>query len=143
LSSAKVLFDKNSRYFDSAGYLSHLGIELVLKAMILNSSNEFPNEHSLAKLSTLIERSKLKLNYEKNHEHTLKMLDDFNELRYPNTLNQIEIGDDDWESIENLFEFLILKLPPEIQQMIKDINHTEKGNRLLLMQERAFNKKER
>lgn len=132
LASAKVLFEKNYRCFDSAGYLSHLGIELILKTILLNKSDEFPNEHSLSNLSKLIEEQKVKLNYTEAHENTLRQLDDFYELRYPKILNPIEIGDDDWKSIENLFEFLILKLPQEIQQMIKEINEAEKGNRILL-----------
>jgi HEPN domain-containing protein len=56
LGSAKLLFDRSPRCFDSAGYLCHLGIELVLKAMLLNICNEFPNDHSLTKLSELIEK---------------------------------------------------------------------------------------
>lgn len=58
--SAKVLFDKNPRCYDSAGYLCHLGIELVLKTKILFLSDEFPNEHSQTKLNTQIENQNKK-----------------------------------------------------------------------------------
>lgn len=138
LASAKVLFDTNGRCFDSAGYLSHLGIELVLKAILLNHCNEFPNEHSLAKLSNLIVKSGVNLNYTNGHEETLKTLDGFYELRYPKPINPIEIGDDDWSDIEALFEHLIFILPDEIQQNLKQMNHTEKGNRILMRKKKSI-----
>jgi HEPN domain-containing protein len=84
LESAKMLFDRHFRCFDSAGYLCHLGIELVLKAILLNICNEFPNEHYLSKLSGLNAKQCVKVNYERKHSDTIKMLDNFNELRYPN-----------------------------------------------------------
>lgn len=138
LASAKILFVKNHRCFDSAGYLSHLGIELVLKAMLLNCGNEFPNEHSLANLSNLIEKQGVKLNYTKDHEEILKTLDGFYELRYPKALNPIEIGDDDLAKIETFFEYLILMLPDEIQQYLKQVNYSEKGNRILMKKKKSF-----
>ena len=36
LASAKVLFERSPDCYDSAGYLSHLGIELTLKALLLH-----------------------------------------------------------------------------------------------------------
>jgi len=81
LASAKILFEANPRCFDSAGYLSHLGIELILKAILLNGRNEFPNEHSLVELSNSIETYGAKFNYTNEHKETLEVLDGFNELR--------------------------------------------------------------
>lgn len=121
LAAAKILFDENHRCFDSAGYLIHLGIELVLKAILLNSNNEFPNEHSLAELSNLIGKEGVKLNYTNNQEETLKTLDSFNELRYPKASIPIEIGTDDWTKIKAFFEHLIFMLPDEIQQDLRQI----------------------
>ena len=36
MASARVLFQKSFDCYDSAGYLSHLGIELLLKAFLLH-----------------------------------------------------------------------------------------------------------
>ncbi len=47
LKSARVLFEKHYDLYDSAGYLSHLGIEMILKAMLLNRKGEFPGVHKL------------------------------------------------------------------------------------------------
>jgi len=138
LASAKILFEANARCFDSAGYLSHLGIELILKAILLNGRNEFPNGHSLPKLSNLIEMYGVKLNYTNEHEKTLQVLDGLYELRYPKTLNPIEIGDDDWSNIEGLYKHLISKLPDQIQQDLRQIEHTEKGNRILMRRKKGI-----
>jgi hypothetical protein len=132
IGSAKVLFDRNPRCFDSAGYLYHLGIELVLKAMLLNKCDNFPDEHSLVKLSKFIEKQGVKMNYGKNHFGTITMLDKFNELRYPSPSNPIEIGDDDLRRAEELFGFLFYMLPGQIQGELKHIDHSRKGNRILM-----------
>jgi HEPN domain-containing protein len=132
LGSAKVLFDRSPRCYDSAGYLCHLGIELVLKAIILNKCNEFPNEHSLVELSKLIERQSVKLNYGTDHKNTISMLDGFYELRYPKPSNPIEIGDDGWGRIKSLLHFLILMLPEEIKDELNEMDHSKKGNRILM-----------
>jgi len=137
LGSAKVLFGKNPRCFDSAGYLCHLGIELVLKTILLNICNEFPNEHSLSELSKLIEKHGLKINYGKQHLHTVMMLDGFYELRYPNPSNPIEIGNDVLERIENLFDFLYVRLPKRIQDELKQLDHSHKGNRVLMKRRKS------
>lgn len=138
LASAKILFEANHRCFDSAGYISHLGIELVLKAILLSHSNGFPNEHSLAKLSDLIVKNGVKLNYTRGHEEILKTLDGFYELRYPKPVNPIEVGDDDWSNIEALFEHLIFILPDEVQQNLRQMNHTEKANRILMRKKKSI-----
>jgi len=138
LGSAKVLFDRHHRCFDSAGYLCHLGIELVLKGILLYTCNQFPNEHSLSKLRALIDKQGLKLNYTKEYLDTIKMLDTFNELRYPNPKSPVEIGDDDCERIENLFNFLILTLPERIQEELKRLDHSIKNNRVLMKKKKAI-----
>ena len=132
LGSARVLFDRSPSCFDSAGYLCHLGIELVLKAMLLNKCDWFPDEHSLAKLSASIVKQNVKLHYGSEHEDIVRTLDKFNGLRYPQILDPIEIGDDDWCRIENLFDFLILSLPTGMQNELKQMDHSNKGNRILM-----------
>ncbi len=137
LASAKVLFNKNPRCFDSAGYLCHLGIELVLKAILLAKCHEFPNYHSLVKLSNLIEKQGAKMNYGRNHSRAIAMLDGFSQLRYPDSSNPIEIGDDDWDSVEALFEFLIFKLPEDVQNELRQMDHSKKGNRILMRRKKT------
>ena len=122
--------------FDSAGYLSQLGIELVLKAFLLNKTGQFPDKHSLIYLSDSIEEQGLNLNYTTAHKEILTTLDEFYELRYPSASNSAEIGEDDWERIEALFEHLILLLPTSIQQDLRKIDHSCKGKRILMMKKK-------
>ncbi len=49
--AAKLLFKADPVFYDSAGYLMHLGIELVLKAWHLYSFGQFDNTHDLVKLA--------------------------------------------------------------------------------------------
>ena len=109
-----------------------------MKAMLLNKCNEFCNEHSLVKLVDFIEKQNVQLNYGRNHEDTIRVLDGFYELRYPRTVDPIEIGDDDWERIENLFEFLVLMLPKKIQKELKKMSHSSKGNRILMRRKKSI-----
>ncbi len=50
LASAKVLSERSFECYDSAGHLSHLGIELMLKALLLYAAGEFPATHDLSAL---------------------------------------------------------------------------------------------
>lgn len=51
LESGRILYTQGpASSFDSAGYLAHLGIELLLKAWHLHQFKRFENEHSLVKL---------------------------------------------------------------------------------------------
>jgi hypothetical protein len=78
------------------------------------------------------------MNYGKHHLDTVTMLDGFNELRYPNPSNPIEIGDDDWDRIENLFDLLILMLPKRVQDELKQLDHSIKGNRVLMNKKKGI-----
>lgn len=135
--SAKVLFDANTRCFDSAGYLCHLGIELVLKAMLLHKCDEFPDVHSLTKLSELIESQGAKIDYTEEHSEVIRMLDHFYKLRYPNPAGPVEIGDDRWEAVEILFDHLILMFPEQTQHTLKHMDHSIKDNRVLMKKKRV------
>jgi hypothetical protein len=106
--------------------------------LLLNKIDQFPNEHSLARLSRLIKDQGVRLNYTNDHEKTLKTLDEFYELRYPKELNPIDIGADDWTKIEPLFEHLIFLLPDQIQQELRQLNHPEKGNRILMIKKKSI-----
>lgn len=132
LASAKILFEQSPRCLDSAGYLSHLGIELLLKALLLSECSEFPNEHSLVVLKEQLEKHGAPISCGKDHEATLNLLETFYELRYPRTQSPIEIGSDDWEGIERLFEFIVFLFPSSLQEQFRDLDHTQKGNRILM-----------
>ncbi len=136
LASAKVLFDKNPRCYDSAGYLSHLGIELVLKSFLLHFTGKFPGIHSLTELMEKVEACGPRLSLERNYRKILSHLDRFTDLRYPQPSHPIEIGDEDWKSIEALCNSLIGLMPGVMQRTIDYIEHEKKGKRILMRKRR-------
>lgn len=130
--SAGVLFEKNPLCYDSAGYLSHIGIELIFKALLLHSVGRFPAEHSLKKLQRLMRASGIKLALSRKHRSVLAMLDGFSRLRYPHPNYNPEIGSDDWTSILELYAHLAEQLPVDLQEQIRRISGTEKFGRILM-----------
>ncbi len=47
LAAAEALFATNASHFDSAGYLAHIGVELLLKGWHLQVFGEFEGIHNL------------------------------------------------------------------------------------------------
>ncbi|OGP55665.1 MAG: hypothetical protein A2Y65_02820 [Deltaproteobacteria bacterium RBG_13_52_11] len=128
LKSAKVLFEKHYDLYDSAGYLSHLGIEMILKAMLLNREGEFPGVHKLGLLFRRLEDISLT----NEQERLIKKLDKFERLRYPNPRKAIEIGDEDWDRIHSFVLYLFAKFPKKLQEEFKKIDRTKKGGRIVM-----------
>jgi HEPN domain-containing protein len=133
LKSAKVLFEGPYDLYDSAGYLSHLGIEMILKSMLLNRKGEFPGVHKLGRLCRHLKQDIPLTNEQKR---LIKKLDQFEELRYPNPQKAMEIGDEDWESINSLANFLLGKLPKKLREEFKEIDPTKKGGRIVMSKQK-------
>jgi len=112
--------------------LSHLGIELFLKAILLSLTGSFPNEHSLEKLLNEIKSSCPGFKLDLRHEHILVRLNQFKEIRYPSK-NSPEIGSEDWLAIEELFNALFDVLPNKIQDDFLERDPTVKGGRVLTL----------
>lgn len=132
LASAKVLFDTGPRCYDSAGYLSQLGIELLLKAVILHESGQFPDEHKLTNLHSTryLPRSFPVLS--KESADLLVRLDGYFQLRYPKRSDPVSIGSEDWGNIERLYEELHDRIPADIMEDYDNKNTSEKGGRVLM-----------
>lgn len=133
LKSANLLFQQNPICFDSGGYLSHLGLELILKSILLDRNGEFPGIHDLKKLYKTAKRSGLIL--QKSEEDILKKVNQFYHLRYASPDNPIEIGDEDWINIENVANNLLSNFPEETLKRLYDTEHYEKGGRILMKKE--------
>lgn len=130
LRSANLLFDRNPIYFDSGGYLSHLGLELILKSILLNTNGEFPAIHDLKRLYKIAKKSGFKL--KKAEEEMLKKANQFYYLRYANPKKPIEIGDEDWKTIESAANSLLSSLPEDTLKELYDTDYYEKGGRILM-----------
>ncbi len=73
--SALVLFDASPYCLDSAGYLSHLSIELLLKVLLLAVKGEFPATHSVQQLFRDLQRELPETVLTDRGEYTLTLVD--------------------------------------------------------------------
>lgn len=135
LRSANLLFQHTPIYFDSGGYLSHLGLELVLKSILLNTNGEFPGIHDLKKLYKLVKKSGFIL--KTTEEDILNKVNQFYHLRYASPTKPIEIGDEDWANIEHLANSLLSNFPEETLKKLYDTDYYEKGGRILMKKVRG------
>jgi len=132
MSAALTLFEKSPFYYDSAGYLAHLAVELLLKAMLLLVSDEFPGEHDLQRLVEMWRRKVPELEVTDAGEQTLSLVNRFKELRYPKPQDAIEIGSDDVDSIGSLYITLWEFLPDHVRPTIDAKGCITKGGRVLM-----------
>lgn len=138
LRSANLLFNWSPICFDSGGYLSHLGLELILKSILLSKTGTFPAIHDLKKLYKATKKSGFKL--EKDEEDILKKINQFYYLRYASPDKPIEIGDDDWTLVEKTANSLLLYFPEETLKELYATDYYEKGGRILMKKEKEIKK---
>ncbi|HUY27014.1 MAG TPA: HEPN domain-containing protein [Candidatus Binataceae bacterium] len=132
LGSSRVLFERHPRCFDSAGYLAHLGFELIFKAVLLHTTGQFPGEHSFPKLLSVIKSAGVDFPFDDSQHHLLDKLEEFKDLRYPIPSGSPSIGDQDWEQAEALFRWIVARIPTELRQHIQFVDQTVKFNRILM-----------
>jgi HEPN domain-containing protein len=133
MTAAKHLFDSNPSHYDSGGYLAHIAVELLIKAWLLEVSGEFVGIHNLEKLyAQLVDKHDAQaLNEE--HQAILKMLDQFEQLRYPNRKDPVEIGDTDFPHIDALVGYLCRSMPEAIPKALEQRGEpVRKGGRILM-----------
>jgi HEPN domain-containing protein len=132
LACAKILFERSFDCHDSAGHLSHLGIELMLKAVLLNACGSFPNQHDLVKLFTEIRQHDASFDLDKKGRKLLAAINCFAGLRYPNPREPITIGDTDWQKTLSLYYALVRAMPRHLREEIARRDPTRKGGRVLM-----------
>lgn len=131
LKASRHLFAGDHTYFDSAGYLAHLGLELFLKAWHLYDYGYFTDSHSLLSLYESIKTRNPTVRLSSSFLDTLRMVDKFNALRYPTILDPIDIGSDDWKSIIALVKELTKKMPSECFAEFENCVDIWKGGRVV------------
>ena len=130
LKAADYLFKYGPVFYDSAGYLYHLGFELILKSICLYKNGYFENVHDLKKIIKLVNNQNSNNKYNKK---TLDMINTYNDLRYPKIRSPIEIGLDDLPNIIEFREYIESEIPDEMKSQIKNISVLNKGNRVLMV----------
>ena len=132
LSAAELLFNTNARYFDSAGYLVHLGIELILKAWHLYAFEQFEEGHHLPKLWETLQQDDKQLHLDDESTQVLSTLDEYFTLRYPNPPMPLEIGSDDLPRVLKLQRDICSQMPKEMHEILGALSAVSKGGRTLM-----------
>jgi HEPN domain-containing protein len=120
LAAAERLYQESSpsrwQYLHSVTYLSHLSIELLLKACLLELNGQFPSEHNLKRLFRPLQKKGLRLTSQ--GMKWLNQLSRSNELRYPDPKAALTVGLDDWTATKCLFNEIRECAPVEVQKQI-------------------------
>ena len=120
LKTAEKLYELSGlftwEYLHSAAFLSHLSIELLLKACLLHFEDEFPAVHDLKRLFRQLRKKEINLSDQ--NKKWLNYLNNCNALRYPDMVTRTEVDINQWGKTKALFEELRANVPKEIQRLI-------------------------
>ena len=130
LASAQFLFERSPSCYDSGACLGHVGIELLLKALLLHNSDEFPATHDLNKLRRLLARAAPDIEITPEGRSILSRINKLFGLRYPVPSGAQPIETEDLEGILALARALVSALPQEFQEEFD--SQLEKGGRVLM-----------
>lgn len=132
LYAAEVLRQTAFSCFDSAGYLAHLGLEVLLKSLLLYARRSFPAEHSLLMLFDQLVVSIPQLAHSLE-PYLLSTFEQFNELRYPRPSAPIRIGTEDFLRLESAVPKFLLMTPRGWLAEFFAIEGRLKGGRILMV----------
>ena len=132
LTAAQELFDSNPSHYDSAGYLAHMAIELLLKGWLLETAGRFQGIHNLDQLYQELVASHGAPKLSSSSAATLGMLDSYGELRYPNLANPIEVGNADQAGIEALAGEICRSMPRSLEEALARVVSGTKAGRILM-----------
>ena len=135
--AARRLFGQNPgfRYYDSAAYLAHLAIELLLKAVSLHLSDQFQGLHDLERLADLARQDGFKFEVSGELAGTLYIVNSFEASRYPCPADPITVGTDDRANIDQLWASLVDALPEPLRSAFETSPGNVKGGRVLMVRD--------
>ena len=133
IEAAIALFNDDPLFLDSAGYLAHLGTEVVLKACHLNVFDQFQETHNLIALFDELKTHDSAFDIEPENFDFLKKIDKLYLLRYPRKKEgPIEVGSDMLSQFKGLLESLWQVFPEKIIEIYSRIDPTKKAGRVLM-----------
>lgn len=133
IDAGRALFDDDPAFLDSAGYLTHLGVELVLKAWHLAWFGHFDNTHDLISLFDALRQQDKSIDIGSDNLKYLAELDTFYLLRYPRRKDgPVEVGSDQKELLNAFLDALWEQMPKELLDAYEKIDHATKGGRVLM-----------
>jgi len=119
---------------DSAAFLAHLGIELLLKGCLLHENKRFPRIHNIPQLADKISFLKT---LSKTDKELLAWCEKFSNNRYIAFIGSnkaAEIGQDDFQNIEKVWGIIITNMHDElygIYDKVLSSSSTLPGKRVL------------
>lgn len=136
--SALLLFQAHPFCFDSAGYLAHLSIELLFKALLLGIKDEFPDQHDLRGLFASLQKEVPGTKLTRRGEYALDMVNTFGQLRYPRPRQPIEVGNDELDLIVSLYNSVFRYVPVSMRP-VEDPEGwvTKHGGRILMRRKKS------
>ena len=132
LTAALLLFKSEPGHYDAAGYLAHLGVELLLKGWLLEVAGSFEATHDLGVLYEELADHHGAPALSKDAAVTLEKLDSYGDLRYPNLDSPIEVGNDDRAGINAIAGEICSSMPQSIQEALGKIEPFTKAGRVLM-----------
>ena len=132
MQASLILFEKGPFYYDAAGYLAHLAIELLFKVMLPLERDEFPGEHDLQVLLGLLRQEIPELEVTEAGERAVSLVNRFKELRYPKPEDPVEIGSDDVDLFSRLYSTFWDFIPDELRPTVDTNGWVTKGGRVLM-----------
>jgi HEPN domain-containing protein len=130
--SAILLFETDPYCFDSAGYLAHLSIELLFKALLLAIRGAFPARHDLRRLFALVEQEVPGTSLTEQGVQALDLINGFGGLRYPNPRQPIEVGNDELDLIVSLYNNILSYIPADMRPAQDPQGLVTKHGRILM-----------
>lgn len=131
VAAAELLLKTNARYFDAAGYLAHLGLELILKAWHLHAFDQFEEGHDLSDLWGKLQQHDQKLALDEESSIALGRINKYFTLRYPGPAIQ-EIGSDDLNGLLKLQKDICFQMPEKMHKTMDKLTWGKKGGRILM-----------
>jgi HEPN domain-containing protein len=132
LFAADLLYQSGVRCLDSAGYLAHLGVELILKAVLLDLEGQFPGTHDIEELygRTVTHDSGFRLDHPS--ESVLEALNKYRNLRYPQPRNMPGVAAGDREAVNRLVHQIKARMPDALVEMLTGPSETVKSGRSII-----------
>lgn len=135
ITAAQALFATNPSHYDSAGYLAHIGVELLLKGWLLQVSGQFEGTHSLQSLYADLQVKHGAPKLEQEQLEVLITLDQYEKLRYPSPKQATEVGDEDLAEIVALVGLFCRSMPKEVCEALGQVVPGHKAGRVLMQNE--------
>jgi HEPN domain-containing protein len=132
LNASEALFKGSPSHYDSAGYLAQLGVELLLKSWLLFVAGEFEGVHQLASLHANLVSCRAANRLSPQDTETMRLLDGYSELRYPNLDQPIDVGTEQQAHNAKLIDTLWNQMPDALCEALQSVNPLEKGGRVLM-----------